>query len=178
MFVNKNTNKNFLYLKVPVKILNKEPYKSNMTHTSIIAYMYILNRLNLSRINKLFDNDGDIFIYYSVSELQKDLNTSKATTLKTFKILQDLKLIGYKEKKKGKIPRIYVNDIFEDEYKLVQKLDQSGINSSTEPVKNLYPNNIYNKNVYYKSSRKYSYNNYEQRHYENLDFLYCNIKLK
>lgn len=178
MFVNKSTNKNFLYLKVPVKILNKEPYKSNMTHTSIIAYMYILNRLNLSRNNKLFDNDGDIFIYYSVSELQKDLNTSKATTLKTFKILQDLKLIGYKEKKKGKIPRIYVNDIFEDEYKLVQKLDQSGINSSTEPVKNLYPNNIYNKNVYYKSSRKYSYNNYEQRHYENLDFLYCNMKLK
>ena len=49
-----------------VKILNKEPYKGNMTHTSIIAYMYILNRLNLSRINKLFDNDGDIFIYYSV----------------------------------------------------------------------------------------------------------------
>lgn len=176
MFINKSTNKNFLYVKVPMKILNKEPYKTKMTHTSIIAYMYILNRLNLSRANKLFDDEGDIYIYYSVSELQKDLHTSKSTTLKTLKILQDLKLIGYKEKIKGKIPKIYVNDIFEDEYKLVQKLDQSGINSSPALVQNLYPNNIYNKNINKKYSRLNNYNNYEQRVYENLDFLYCNLK--
>lgn len=176
MFINKSTNKNFLYVKVPMKILNKEPYKSQMTHTSIIAYMYILNRLNLSRINKLFDDEGDIYIYYSVSELQKDLHTSKSTTLKTLKILQDLKLIGYKEKIKGKISKIYVFDIFDDEYKVVQNLDQSSINFRPELVKNLYPNNIYNKNINKKYGRLYNYNNYEQRHYENLDFLYCNLK--
>lgn len=176
MYINKSTNKNFLFFKVPVKILTKEPYKSKMTHTSIIAYMYILNRVNLSRINKLFDKDGDIYIYYSISELQKDLNTSKATTLKTLKILNELNLIGYKEKIKGKIDKIYVNDIFDDEYKPVQKLDQSGTNTKPVLVQNLYPNNIYNKYINYKYIRNNSFINYEQRHYDNLDFLYENLK--
>jgi predicted transcriptional regulator len=176
MYINQYTNKNFLFFKIPVKILNKEPYKSKMTHTSIIAYMYILNRINLSRINKLFDSDGDIYIYYSISELQKDLNSSKATTIKSLKILSELNLIGYKEKIKGKIDKIYVTDIFDNDYKLVQKLDHSGINNRPVLVQNLYPNNIYNKNIDYKYIRKNSYINYEQRHYDNLDFLYENLK--
>lgn len=176
MYINKSTDKNFLFFKVPLKILNIEPYKSKMTHTSIIAYMYILNRVNLSKINKLFDEVGDIYIYYSISELQKDLNTSKATTINTLKLLRELKLIGYKEKIKGKIDKIYVTDIFDDEYKPVQKLDQTGINNRPVLVQNLYPNNIYNKNINYKYIRKNSYNNYEQRGYDNLDFLYENLK--
>lgn len=175
MYINKSTNKNFLYMKVPVKILNNEPYKSKMTHTCIVAYMFILNRLNLSRKNNLFDDKGDIYIYYSVSEMQRDLNTSKSTTLKTLKILQDLKLIGYKTKEKGKIRKMYVTDIYDNEYELVQKIDQTGINSRPPLVQNLYPNNIYN-NINYKYIRKNSYNNYEQRHYDNLDFLYENLK--
>lgn len=176
MYINKSTNKNFLFFKVPVKILNEEPYKSKMTHTSIIAYMYILNRINLSRINNLFDKKGDIYIYYSISELQKDLNASKSTTIKTLKILNELNLIGYKQKIKGKIDKIYVNDIFDDEYKPVQKLDQSGTNNRPVVVQNLYPNNIYNKNINYKYTRNNSYNNYEQRKYDDLDFLYKNAK--
>lgn len=50
-YINKDTNKKFLFFKVPIKILNEEPYKSKMTHTSIIGYILILNRVSLSRLN-------------------------------------------------------------------------------------------------------------------------------
>ena len=160
-YINKDTNKKFLFFKVPIKILNEEPYKSKMTHTSIIGYILILNRVSLSRLNNWYDENGDIYIYYSIYEMMKDLNISKSTTLGVFKILEELELIGYKEKLKGKTSKIYVKDIFEDEYKVVQKL---------------YPNNIYYNNIKNKYNNKgHRFQNYEQREYDDLESFYDNI---
>lgn len=172
-YINKNINKNFLYFKVPVKILKEEPYKSKMTHTSVIAYMLILNRVNLSRANNLIDEIGDVYIYYSIYEMMKDLSISKSTTLNIFKLLEELKLIGYKEKLKGKSSKIYVFDIFEDEYKVVQKLDQNGQIFIPQEVKNLYQNNIYSNNIYNKyNKRTLKFQRYSQREYDDMEDFY------
>ena len=175
-YINKDTNKKFLFFKVPIKILNDEPYKSKMTHTSILGYILILNRVSLSRLNNWYDENGDIYIYYSIYEMMKDLNISKSTTLGVFKILEELGLIGYKEKLKGKTSKIYVKDIFEDEYKVVQKLDHTGIKFIPQLVQKLYPNNIYynnNKNKY--NNKGHRFQNYEQREYDDLESFYDNI---
>ena len=175
-YINKDTNKKFLFFKVPIKILNEEPYKSKMTHTSIICYILILNRVSLSRLNNWYDENGDIYIYYSIYEMMKDLNISKSTTLGVFKILEELELIGYKEKLKGKTSKIYVKDIFEDEYKVVQKLDHTGIKFITQLVQKLYPNNIYYNNIKNKYNNKgHRFQNYEQREYDDLESFYDNI---
>ena len=147
-----------------------------MTHTSIIGYILILNRVSLSRLNNWYDENGDIYIYYSIYEMMKDLNISKSTTLGVFKILEELELIGYKEKLKGKTSKIYVKDIFEDEYKVVQKLDHTGIKFIPQLVQKLYPNNIYYNNIKNKYNNKgHRFQNYEQREYDDLESFYDNI---
>lgn len=169
MFVNKNTNKRYSFLKVPLKIFKEEPYLSEMTHTAIVAYMFILNRLNLSKVNNLIDADGDIYIYYSVSQLQKELKTSRTTTINTIKLLKKLGLIANKEVEKGKSSKLYIIDIFDDDYEVVQNLDHTGTNFRPAPVQNLDPINIYYNNINKKYNTNFNFLNYEQRQYDNFD---------
>lgn len=107
----------------------------------------------------MIDNEGNVYIYYTRENIQKKLNISKATAIKVFKELLQVHLI--KQIKDKHAYRIYLYDIFDDNYK-VEKLNKEGTDSEANKVQNLYPNkNTYNNN--YKS--KSSYSNYEQRQY-------------
>lgn len=142
--VNINNIKNYLFYKVPKCILNNEPYKTKLTPLAKIGYIFILDRLSLSISNKWIDEKGDVFIFYSRQDLQNDIPTTKKTAISIFKQLENLNLIHQFKQGKGLAYKIYIEDIFKQDYeikKVVENFHQSGIQNTPVPVENLPPNN-------------------------------------
>ena len=142
--VNINNVKNYLFYKVPKCILNNEPYKTKLSPLAKLGYIFILDRLSLSINNKWVDKKGDVFIYYSRQDLQNDLPTTKKTAISIFKQLEELNLIHQFTQGKGLAYKIYVEDIFNQEYevkKVVENSQQSSGKNIPVPVENLHPNN-------------------------------------
>lgn len=167
-YINKEFNKKFTFYKVP-KIILKEPYKK-LSSNAKLCYMLLLDRINLSKMNNIEDEYGNIYIYYTRENMQKELRISKSTAIKVFNELVDSNLIS--QIKDRYSYKIYLYDIFNDNYK-VEKLDRLGINSIPSKVQNLYLNkNIYNNNY------KNRFAQYEQRQYPEgfFDQFYANLK--
>lgn len=142
--VNINNVKNYLFYKVPKCILNNEPYKTKLSPLAKLGYIFILDRLSLSISNKWIDKKGDVFIYYSRQDLQNDLPTTKKTAISIFKQLEELNLIHQFTQGKGLAYKIYVEDIFNQEYevkKVVENSQQSSVKNTPVLVENLHPNN-------------------------------------
>ena len=72
---------------------NKKLFKINETCT------LLLDRLELSRINKWFNDKGEIYLIYTRQELIKELKISRATATKVFIELANCNLI--KEERLG-----------------------------------------------------------------------------
>ena len=72
---------------------NKKLFKINETYT------LLLDRLELSRINKWFNDKGEIYLIYTRQELIKELKISRATANKVFIELANCNLI--KEERLG-----------------------------------------------------------------------------
>ncbi len=158
--LNIQNTKNYFFYKLPKKIIDETPYKDNISNNSKLAYMLLLNRLSISRMNNYFDGNGNIYIYYSREEMQYNLNISKSTSITIFKELTNLKLI-YQVKEKLHY-KIYLYDIFENNYKSKEEnTNLKGMNFTPNKVKNSYPNN----KEYIKNKNTNSYKNYDQRVY-------------
>ena len=63
------------------------------------TYTLLLDRLELSRINKWFNDKGEIYLIYTRQELIKELKISRATATKVFIELANCNLI--KEERLG-----------------------------------------------------------------------------
>ena len=80
--------------------------------------MLLLNRVNLSKTNrKHFSDKNGIFIYYTISEIEKDLRCGHNSAVNVLKNLESAGLITKKYQKKGLPLKIYVNDIREGNVK-------------------------------------------------------------
>lgn len=148
-YIRLNNLKNYLFYKMPKCILNSESYKTKLSGYSKLGYMLILDRLGLSIKNKLIDENSNLYIYYSVKQMQDNLNISKKTAMKVFTDLIDAKLMTRIKKENKNEYVIYLFDIFKDEYKnkiMVENRNNSGVKSIPNDVENLHlNNNIYNK---------------------------------
>ena len=89
--INRDFDKNFYFYRMPKKIF-KAPY-DKLSANAKLCYMLLLSRTTLSIKNKYFDDDGNVFIYYTRDNLQKELNIGKGTAIKVFKELVDIHLI-------------------------------------------------------------------------------------
>ena len=105
-----NQKLNFKFCQVPRKILYTEPYKSILCPLSQLAYIFILDRLNLSRMNNKVDEYGNIYLFMTRKEMGENLKASSKTIIKIFKELEEAKLI--KQENQGKAYKIYVIDIY------------------------------------------------------------------
>ena len=131
-YINIKDTAKYPYCQIPRKILYDEPYKSILSPLSQLAYIFILDRLNLSKLNNMCDENGNLFIYLTRAEMQSNLKISNKTTINTFKELVSNKLIYEISQGRGKAYKIYVVDIFEN----------SSVKTTPEVVENLHTNNI------------------------------------
>jgi len=169
--INKDFNKNFYFFRLPKKLF-KAPY-NKLSSNAKLCYMLLLDRTNLSKVNKHADDEGNVYIYYTRENMQKELNISKVTAIKVFKELVQAHLL--KQVKHKHVYRIYLYDIFDNDYE-VQESNPESINFAPPTVQNLYPNNNSYNNTYKNKSNSFS--NYKQREYPEgfFDQFYENLK--
>jgi hypothetical protein len=147
------------------KILFEKPIYENMRLDAKVAYAMLKDRLDLSFKNNWIDEDGNIYLVYSNSNLMKILNCSKSTLLRIKKQLTEYGLIREIQQstsKSGNLAnRIYLGLLqddtparnadnpgdFKSDTRGVSNLDQGGVKKTpggcqfdTTPVSNLSPN--------------------------------------
>ena len=147
------------------KVLFENPIYEGMRLDAKVAYAMLKDRLDLSFKNNWIDEDGNIYLGYSNSNLMKILNCSKSTLLRIKKQLTEYGLIHEIQQstsKSGNLAnRIYLGLLqddtlarntdkfgdFKSDTRGVSNLDQGGIKKTpggcqidTTPVSNLSPN--------------------------------------
>ena len=64
-------------------------YKDKLSLEAKVTYTLLLDRLELSRINKWFNEKGEIYLIYTRQELINELKISRATASKVFNELKN-----------------------------------------------------------------------------------------
>lgn len=126
---------------VNINNVKNEPYKTKLSPLAKLGYIFILDRLSLSISNKWVDKKGDVFIYYSRQDLQNDLPTTKRTAISIFKQLEELNLIHQFTQGKGLAYKIYVEDIFNQEYEVKKVVENLHLNNNNEIIQPLKAQN-------------------------------------
>lgn len=142
-YININQKLNFKFCQVPRKILYTEPYKSILCPLSQLAYIFILDRLNLSRMNNKVDEYGNIYLFMTRKEMGENLKASSKTVIKIFKELEEAKLIKQENQGKGKAYKIYVIDIYSKDMENLHIGNEKSVNKVVE----FLPSNNINKKV-------------------------------
>ena len=158
-FYNRDTER-FSFYMLPKILVTEDLYK-NLSSDAKILYACLLERSSLSLKNDWIDEQGRVYIVFTVEEIMKMLNKSNKTAVKILNELDaNTKGIGLIERVRlglGKPNIIYVKDFMSisevketDLLKLktftseVKNIDLRSKENELQEVKNLYPNYIDN----------------------------------
>ena len=100
----------FSYYRIPRLLITGAQFRKLSTDAKLL-YGLMLDRMGLSARNGWYDDTGKVFIYYTVSEIEHDLNCGHDKAIKLLAELDVGKGIGLIERVKqgqGKPARIYV----------------------------------------------------------------------
>ena len=111
------------YYQMPQELFNNEKYRKLSIEAKVI-YAFLLNRMNLSRINKWINGRGEIYLIYTRKEIQSKLNLSDKPVTRAFKELRETNLIIEERQGFGKPNLIYIGKIEHEE------LQNSNINTN------------------------------------------------
>ena len=104
-----NEADSFSFFRIPKTLITDPMYRCISTDAKLL-YGLLLDRMSLSAKNGWLDNDGKVYIYYTIGEIKTDLNCASE---KAVKLMAELSAdgIGLVEKVRqgqGKPSRIYV----------------------------------------------------------------------
>lgn len=99
---------NINFYKVP-KVLFSSGY-SKMSNNSRMLYSFLRDKTNLSIKNGWKDKEGNVYIYYSIENLSKDMLVSERSIKTWIKELIDLDLIESVRQGANKANKIYVGN--------------------------------------------------------------------
>lgn len=106
----------YQFIPVPNKLFHTKDYYKLSSNAKLI-YILFIERLGLSKQNKLCNEKEEIYIVYSQKKLCNILNKTDKTIKKAIDELIKNKLI-YKEKTGiGKVDKYYIYDIFQNSLK-------------------------------------------------------------
>lgn len=105
------------YYQMPQELFCNEKYKKLSIEAKVI-YAFLLNRMNLSRINKWINDSGEIYLIYTRKEIQNKLNLSDKPVTRAFKELREINLIKEEKQGFGKPNLIYVGKIEQEELQI------------------------------------------------------------
>ena len=100
------------FIRLPMVLMEDEIFESISIEAKVL-YSYMLNRIGLSYKNGWIDEDGKVFIYYTMDSIKEQFNCADDKALKIMNELDTKSGIGLIEKKRqrlGKPNRIYVKD--------------------------------------------------------------------
>lgn len=105
-------SESFTFYRLPKALMTEEVFKV-LTSDAKILYGLMLDRMSLSVKNGWFDEDGRVYIYYSIEDVMEAMGCSKNKGMKTLQELDMIIGIGLIERKKqgqGKPTIIYVKN--------------------------------------------------------------------
>ncbi|SUU92371.1 Replication initiator protein A (RepA) N-terminus [Anaerococcus octavius] len=100
------------FIRLPMVLMEDEIFESISIEAKVL-YSYMLNRMGLSCKNGWIDEDGKVFIYYTIESIKEQFNCASEKANKLIAELDIKSGIGLIEKKRqglGKPNRIYVKD--------------------------------------------------------------------
>ena len=101
----------FTFFRLP-KCLVNNVYFAELSADAKLLYAFFLDRFSLSIKNGWIDNQGRVFIYYSIKIICEDLNCG---TQKACKLLDELEKVGALERKRqglGRPNKLYLKKMF------------------------------------------------------------------
>ncbi len=100
----------FSFFRIPRQLITGEKFHTVSTDAKLL-YGMLLDRMELSRRNGWYDEQGRVYIYYTVEEIRADMNCGNDKALKLLAELDDKKGIGLIKRIKqgqGKPTKIFV----------------------------------------------------------------------
>ena len=101
----------FTFIKLPKCLVEDEGFVE-LSMDAKLLYAFFLDRVSLSIKNGWIDNQGRVFIYYSIKNICVDLNCG---TQKACKLLDELEKVGALERKRqglGRPNKLYLKKMF------------------------------------------------------------------
>lgn len=131
-YIKYNEADRYSYFTIPKELITLKKYKSMSTDAKFL-YGVLRDRNSLSIKNNWFDEEGNVYIFYTREEAQELLNCANKYVTKVFKELQDAGLILEKRQGLGRANIIYVGEIDRQELEQEEKClkDISGHFSKT-----------------------------------------------
>ena len=99
----------YAFFRIP-KLLITEPYFRWLSTDAKLLYGLMLDRMSLSVKNGWLDEQGRVYIIYTVREVQESLCCAEHKAVKLFRELEDFDLIERKRRGLGRPSLIYVKD--------------------------------------------------------------------
>ncbi|WP_242979573.1 replication initiator protein A [Clostridium cochlearium] len=99
----------FRFIRLPLVLIEDEKFKDLSIEAKVLYSMY-LSRSSLSYKNNWRDEDGKIYIFFTVEETEERLSCGNKKAIKLIKDLEDIGLIKKKRGGQGNPTKIYVKD--------------------------------------------------------------------
>lgn len=122
-----NEVKNNAFYQFPQWLLKEEPYK-NLGDKAKLMYMLLFDRRTLSIKNKWYDDNGHIYMYFTIEQFMQELNCSNKAVVKAKKELVEVGLLEEVRQGVNKPNRLYINGSVESTRQEVNKVH--GINTN------------------------------------------------
>ena len=122
------TQKNSCYMQMP-RWLFSDPHYAVMSLNAKVAYTFLLNRFQLSRLNGWVNDQGEVFVVYPRKELSKELGICEQNVTSAFRELVNLNLVWEKRCGRGNANQIYlakVNPQNDPDYTCAPFLPENG----------------------------------------------------
>jgi len=103
-----NEVKNNAFYQFPQWLLKEEPY-NNLGDKAKLMYMLLFDRRTLSIKNKWYDDNGQIYMYFTIEQFMQELNCSNKAVLKAKKELVEVGLLEEVRQGRNKPNRLYIN---------------------------------------------------------------------
>lgn len=133
-----NEVKNNAFYQFPQWLLKEEPYK-NLGDKAKLMYMLLFDRRTLSIKNKWYDDNGQIYMYFTNKQLMDELSCSEPAIIKAKKELTKFGLLKEVRQGVNRPNRLYINGTKESsvqELKKVQGINTNNINTNISILSN------------------------------------------
>lgn len=121
------------YYQVPKELYINSKYKTTINNDAKVLYAFLLDRMELSRINQWVDDDGTIFLIFKREDLADMLGICTTTIWRAFRQLKEVGLIDEKRQGLGKPNLIYIGKI-ELENNIAEKQEVFSVSSESENI--------------------------------------------
>lgn len=144
-------------------ILPKEIMNKKLSDGGKLLYALMLDRSNLSLQNGWRDDEGKVYIYFTISEIKKLFGWSEHKIVKVFSELEKEELIGRKKQGLGKPAKIYVKEVCDEKVqrkeqsKSYEKCNTAVAENAIEELSKVQANNTDNNNTYKSYTENKSY---------------------